>query len=161
MALTIVGTMAFDAIETPFAKTDKTIGGSATFGAFAASNFTNDINQVSIVGYDFPSEVLEELNELGVKTDGVEIVKDKKSFFWSGIYHTDMNTRDTLVTDLECIRRFQPYIAGKLSEYRLFIFGKFISFCSKIGYTSTETQTEIYFVGYHEFLDEYCAGRFA
>ncbi|ANI87959.1 sugar kinase [Arachidicoccus ginsenosidimutans] len=110
MALTIVGTMAFDAIETPFAKTDKTIGGSATYGAFAASNFTNNINQVSIVGYDFPTEVLTELNNLGIHTEGVEIVKDKLSFFWSGRYHLDMNSRDTLITDLNVLADFNPVL---------------------------------------------------
>ncbi|HEY0298970.1 MAG TPA: PfkB family carbohydrate kinase [Arachidicoccus sp.] len=110
MSLTILGTMAFDAIETPFAKTDKTIGGSATYGAFAASNFTHNINQISIVGYDFPQSVLEDLNKLGVKTDGVELVKDKKSFFWSGKYHLDMNSRDTLVTDLNVLADFSPVL---------------------------------------------------
>ena len=110
MALTIVGTMAIDAIETPFAKTDKTIGGSATYGAYAARNFTNDINQVSIVGYDFPKEILDELNGIGVKTEGVKIIKDKKSFFWSGVYRLDMNTRDTLVTDLNVLADFNPVL---------------------------------------------------
>jgi sugar/nucleoside kinase (ribokinase family) len=110
MALTIVGTMAFDAIETPFAKTAKTVGGSATYGAFAASNFTHDINQVSIVGYDFPKDILQELNQRGVRTEGVEIINDKKSFFWSGKYRADMNTRDTLVTDLNVAAGFNPAI---------------------------------------------------
>jgi len=110
MTLTIVGTMAFDAIETPFAKTDKTVGGSGTYGAFAASNFTHDINQVSIIGGDFPKEILQELNRRGVHTDGVEMIKDKKSFFWSGKYRSDMNTRDTLITDLNVLADFNPVI---------------------------------------------------
>lgn len=110
MALTIVGSMAFDAIETPFAKTDKTIGGAATYGAFTAGSFIGDINLVGIVGYDFPEEVLQELNAKGVKTEGVEIVPDKKSFFWSGVYHLDMNTRDTLVTDLNVFENFNPVL---------------------------------------------------
>ncbi|HMW27784.1 MAG TPA: sugar kinase, partial [Ferruginibacter sp.] len=100
MSLICVGTMAFDAIETPFGKTDRIVGGSATYVAYAASNFVSPVQQISIVGYDFPAEEMEELKRRGVALNGVEIVKDKKSFFWSGKYHMDMNTRDTLVTDL-------------------------------------------------------------
>lgn len=110
MSLTIIGTMAFDAIETPFAKTDKTIGGSGTYCAYAASKFVNKINQVSIVGYDFPSEVLQDMNSKGINTEGVEIVSNKKSFFWSGKYHLDMNNRDTLVTDLNVLEDFNPIL---------------------------------------------------
>lgn len=110
MSLIVVGTMAFDAIETPFGKTDKIIGGSATYVAYCASNFVQPIRQVSIVGYDFPKKVLDDLNSRGVETEGVVIVKDKKSFFWSGKYHLDMNTRDTLVTDLNVLADFDPVI---------------------------------------------------
>src|SRR4026207_1745289 len=110
MSLISVGTMAFDAIETPFGKTDKIVGGSATYVAYAASNFVKPVQQVSIVGYDFPKEEMEELRNRGVQLDGVEIVKDKKSFFWSGRYHEDMNTRDTLVTDLNVLADFNPKI---------------------------------------------------
>ncbi|HVF97011.1 MAG TPA: PfkB family carbohydrate kinase [Flavisolibacter sp.] len=110
MSLIVVGTMAFDAIETPFGKTDKIIGGSATYVAYAASNFVKPVQQVSIVGYDFPEEEMAELKKRGVQTEGVEMVKDKKSFFWSGKYHMDMNTRDTLVTDLNVLADFNPQI---------------------------------------------------
>lgn len=110
MSLIVVGTMAFDAIETPFGKTDKTIGGSATYVAYCASNFVKPVQQVSIVGYDFPKEVLDDLQLKGVQIEGVEIVKDKKSFFWSGKYHLDMNTRDTLITDLNVLADFDPVI---------------------------------------------------
>lgn len=110
MSLITVGTMAFDAIETPFGKVDKIVGGSATYVAYAASNFVNDVKQISIIGYDFPSEELEELKSRGVKVDGVEMITDKKSFFWSGKYHTDMNTRDTLVTDLNVLADFNPIV---------------------------------------------------
>ena len=102
--------MAFDAIETPFGKVDKIVGGSATYVAYAASNFVNDVKQISIIGYDFPTEELEELKSRGVKVDGVEMITDKKSFFWSGKYHTDMNTRDTLVTDLNALADFNPIV---------------------------------------------------
>ncbi len=106
----MVGTMAFDAIETPFGKSDKIIGGSATYVAYAASHFVKPVQQVSIVGNDFPEQELKDLNQRGVSTEGVEIVKDKKSFFWAGKYHMDMNTRDTLVTDLNVLADFDPKI---------------------------------------------------
>ncbi len=110
MSLIVVGTMAFDAIETPFGKTDKIIGGSATYVAYAASNFVKPVQQVSIVGFDFPKEEMSELESRGVQMDGVQVVADKKSFFWSGRYHMDMNTRDTLVTDLNVLADFNPVI---------------------------------------------------
>jgi sugar/nucleoside kinase (ribokinase family) len=110
MSLITVGTMAFDAIETPFGKVDKIVGGSATYVAYAAANFIKPIQQISIVGYDFPQEEMDELTNRGVELDGVEIVKDKKSFFWSGKYHLDMNTRDTLITDLNVLEDFNPVV---------------------------------------------------
>ena len=110
MSLITVGTMAFDAIETPFGKTDKIVGGSATYVAYAASNFVKPVQQISIIGYDFPEEELAELRSRGVWLDGVEVVPDKRSFFWSGRYHEDMNSRDTLVTDLNVLADFDPKI---------------------------------------------------
>ncbi len=102
--------MAFDAIETPFGKIDKIVGGSATYVAYAASHLVKPVFQISIVGEDFPKEEMEELKERGVQLDGVEIVAGKKSFFWSGRYHLDMNTRDTLVTDLNVLANFNPIV---------------------------------------------------
>lgn len=110
MSLITVGTMAFDAIETPFGKTDKIVGGSAVYVAYAASNFVKPVQQISIIGYDFPAEEMDELKGRGVQLDGVEIVPDKKSFFWSGRYHEDMNSRDTLVTDLNVLADFKPVV---------------------------------------------------
>lgn len=110
MSLITVGTMAFDAIETPFEKVDKIIGGSATYVAYAASNFVKPVQQISIVGYDFPEEEMNALKARGVMMDGVEIIKDKKSFFWSGKYHIDMNARDTLITDLNVLADFNPIV---------------------------------------------------
>jgi len=110
MSLITVGTMAFDAIETPFGKVDKIVGGSATYVAYAASNFIEPVQQISIVGYDFPQEEMAELQSRGVQTEGVEVVADKKSFFWSGKYHLDMNSRDTLVTDLNVLEDFNPIV---------------------------------------------------
>src|ERR1700759_325475 len=110
MAVITVGTMAFDAIETPFGKVDKIVGGSATYVAYAASKFVQPIRQISIVGNDFPQEEMDALTKRGVQLEGVEIVPDKKSFFWSGKYHIDMNTRDTLVTDLNVLADFNPIV---------------------------------------------------
>ena len=110
MSIISVGTMAFDAIETPFGKTDRIVGGSATYVAYAASHLTTPVKQISIVGYDFPAEEMKEMESRGIQLSGVEIVKDKKSFFWSGKYHLDMNTRDTLITDLNVLADFDPKV---------------------------------------------------
>ncbi len=123
MSLLIVGTMAFDALETPFGKVDRIIGGSATYAAWAASNFTKPINQVSIIGGDFPQEELSALGERGVAFDGVEVVPDGKSFFWSGRYHLDMNTRDTLVTDLNVLAQFDPKIPDSYQDCEYVMLG--------------------------------------
>jgi sugar/nucleoside kinase (ribokinase family) len=110
MSLLVIGTMAFDALETPFGKVDRIIGGSATYAAWAASNFVKSIKQVSIIGGDFPKEELDQLEARGVAFEGVEVVPDGKSFFWSGRYHMDMNTRDSLITDLNVLAQFNPQI---------------------------------------------------
>ena len=123
MSVICVGTMAFDAIETPFGKIDKITGGSATYVAYAASNFVTPIQQISIVGYDFPQEEMDELKKRGVQLEGVEIVKDKKSFFWSGKYHMDMNSRDTLVTDLNVLEDFNPVVPDSYQGAEFLILG--------------------------------------
>jgi len=115
--------MAFDAIETPFGKVDKIVGGSATYVAYAASNFVKPINQISIIGYDFPTEELEEMKKRGVKIDGVEMVSDKKSFFWSGKYHMDMNSRDTLITDLNVLEDFNPIVPDSYQDSEFLMLG--------------------------------------
>lgn len=99
MSLLVVGTVAFDAIETPFGKTDKIIGGAATYIALSSSYFTKKINLVSVVGDDFPQETIKMLQDKGVSTEGLQIKKGEKSFFWAGRYHNDMNSRDTLTTE--------------------------------------------------------------
>jgi len=123
MSLIVVGTMAFDAIETPFGKIDRIVGGSATYVAYAASNFIQPINQVSIIGYDFPQEEVAELKSRGVVMDGVEVIKDKKSFFWSGRYHEDMNSRDTLVTDLNVLADFDPKLPDSYLDSEFVMLG--------------------------------------
>src|SRR5690349_6430799 len=126
MSLIVVGTMAFDAIETPFGKIDKIVGGSATYVAYAASNFVKPVQQVSIVGNDFPKEEMDELKRRGVQLDGVEIVPDKKSFFWSGRYHEDMNTRDTLVTDLNVLADFNPKVPSNYQGAEFLMLGNLV-----------------------------------
>jgi sugar/nucleoside kinase (ribokinase family) len=108
--LVIVGTVAFDAIETPFGKTNKILGGAATFIGLAASQFDIDSSVVSIIGGDFPQEYLDLLAHKNIDISGVEIVKEGKTFFWSGKYHNDMNTRDTLTTELNVLADFNPIV---------------------------------------------------
>ena len=123
MSLIVVGSMAFDAIETPFGKSDKIIGGAATYIALSASNFTTPIRQISVVGGDFPKEELDLLEERGVELDGVQIKKDEKSFFWAGKYHMDMNTRDTLETQLNVLGTFEPVVPDSFQDSDFLILG--------------------------------------
>ncbi|XZF12703.1 PfkB family carbohydrate kinase [Chitinophagaceae bacterium MMS25-I14] len=126
MSLITVGTMAFDALETPFGKVDRIIGGSATYVAWAASNFYKPIKQVSIIGGDFPQSEIDALAKRGVEFEGVEVVKDGKSFFWSGRYHLDMNTRDTLVTDLNVLAQFNPQIPDSYQDCEFLMLGNLV-----------------------------------
>ncbi len=110
MSLLTVGSVAFDAIETPFGKTDKIIGGAGTYIALSASFYNNQQNIVSVVGDDFPQEMLDQLSARNVNLDGLQIKQGEKTFFWSGKYHNDMNSRDTLVTELNVLEHFDPII---------------------------------------------------
>lgn len=110
MSLLVIGSVAFDALETPFGKTDKIIGGAATYISLSASFFTKQINLVAVVGDDFPQDKINLLQEKGVNTEGLQIKQGEKSFFWSGKYHNDMNSRDTLVTELNVLANFDPII---------------------------------------------------
>ena len=122
--LVIVGTVAFDAIETPFGKTDKILGGAATYIGFSAANFDNvDAAAVSVVGGDFPQEYLDLLTERKVSIEGIEIVKDGKTFFWSGKYHNDMNSRDTLVTELNVLEHFNPVVPESYKDAEVVMLG--------------------------------------
>jgi sugar/nucleoside kinase (ribokinase family) len=118
--------MAFDALETPFGKVDRIIGGSATYVAWSASNFYKPIKQVSIIGGDFPKAEIDKLTERGVQFDGVEVVPDGKSFFWSGRYHMDMNTRDTLVTDLNVLAQFNPQLPESYQDCEFLMLGNLV-----------------------------------
>jgi sugar/nucleoside kinase (ribokinase family) len=115
--------MAYDAIETPFGKRERIVGGSAVYVAYAASNFIRPINLVSIIGNDFEDSEIKALEAKGVFFEGVERVKDKKSFFWSGKYHLDMNTRDTLVTDLNVLADFNPVIPDSFQDSEFLMLG--------------------------------------
>jgi len=119
MSLLTVGTVAFDSIETPYGKAEMVIGGACTYISWSASYFTQDIHLVSIVGDDFPTAELELLKNRGVNLDGLKIVEGGKSFFWSGRYHNNMNSRDTLITDLNVLADFDPILpeSAKSSKY--------------------------------------------
>ncbi|MGK0413164.1 MAG: sugar/nucleoside kinase (ribokinase family) [Polaribacter sp.] len=121
--LLAVGTVAFDAIETPFGKTDKILGGSGTFVGLAASQFGVKTGVVSVVGGDFPQSYLEMMNTRGINTDGVEIIKEGKTFFWSGKYHNDMNSRDTLITELNVLENFQPVVPEDFKDASIVMLG--------------------------------------
>ncbi len=122
MSLVVVGSMAFDAIETPFGKSDKIIGGAGTFIAWCASNFI-PVKQISVVGGDFPQEELDILTSRNVTLEGVQIKKDEKTFFWSGRYHMDMNSRDTLVTELNVLADFQPVVPQSYQDCEFLMLG--------------------------------------
>ena len=121
--LLIVGTVAFDAIQTPFGKTDKILGGAATYIGLSAANFNVDSGIVSVVGGDFPQEYLDMLNDKKVDTTGIEIVKEGKTFFWSGKYHNDMNTRDTLATELNVLENFNPVVPENFKDAGIVMLG--------------------------------------
>lgn len=123
MSLLVVGTMAFDAIETPFGKSDRIIGGAATYIALSASHYVKPIKQISVVGGDFPQEELNFLESRGVTLEGVQIKKDQKSFFWSGKYHMDMNERDTLDTQLNVLADFTPVVPDSYQDCEFVMLG--------------------------------------
>ena len=121
--LLIVGTVAFDAIETPFRKTDKILGGSAPYIGLSASQFGTASAIVSVVGGDFPETHLELLRQHNIDISGIEIISSGKTFFWSGRYHNDMNTRDTLSTELNVLSDFQPVVPSKFKDANVVVLG--------------------------------------
>ena len=123
MSLIVVGSMAFDAIETPFGKSDRIVGGAATYIAWSASNFTRPIKQISVVGGDFPMEEMKILEARGVAMEGVQVKENEKSFFWSGRYHLDMNTRDTLETQLNVLGTFKPVVPESYQDCEFLMLG--------------------------------------
>jgi Sugar kinases, ribokinase family len=121
--LVIVGTVAFDAIETPFGKTDKILGGAATFIGLSAAQFGIDSSVVSVVGGDFPNKYLDLLANQDIDISGIEVIKDGKTFFWSGLYHNDMNSRDTLATELNVLANFNPIVPENYRDSEVVMLG--------------------------------------
>ena len=126
MSLLAVGTVAFDAIETPFGKTDKIVGGAATYICLSASYFTKKINLVSVVGEDFPQESIGMLQQHGVNTAGLQVKMGEKTFFWSGKYHNDMNSRDTLDTQLNVLETFDPVVPEAYQDCEFLMLGNLV-----------------------------------
>jgi sugar/nucleoside kinase (ribokinase family) len=126
MSLLVVGTVAFDAIETPFGKTDKIVGGAASYIALAASYFHRNISLVSVVGDDFPQDFLNILTKEGVNLEGLQIKKGEKSFFWSGKYHNDLNNRDTIDTQLNVLENFNPIVPESAKECDFLMLGNLV-----------------------------------
>ena len=122
----IVGTVAFDAIETPFGKTDKIVGGAATYISLAASFFTKNLNLVSVVGGDFPKDAIKMLEDHHVDTKGLQIIKEEKTFFWSGRYHNNMNSRDTIDTQLNVLETFNPIVPSEYSDSDFLMLGNLV-----------------------------------
>ncbi len=123
LPLLIVGTVAFDSIETPFGKVDRVVGGAGTYAALAASAFTRPIGLVSVIGDDFPGETLTMMQERGIDTTGIQQLAGKESFFWSGRYHLDMNGRDSLETRLNVLADFDPVLPQGFRSPRLLLLG--------------------------------------
>lgn len=123
MSLLVVGTVAFDSIETPFGKADKVIGGAATYICWAASYYYQDLRLVSIIGEDWPDNELTRLKDRGVDTSGLQLMKGEKSFFWAGKYHNDMNSRDTLITDLNVLADFDPVLPASYKDSAFVMLG--------------------------------------
>ena len=122
--LLVIGTVAFDAIETPFGKTDKILGGAGTYIGLSASNFKNvNTGLVSVVGNDFPKAYFDLLHNKNINTEGVEVVKEGKTFFWSGKYHTNMNKRDTLITELNVLEHFSPVVPDSYKDAEIVMLG--------------------------------------
>lgn len=123
MSLLVIGSVAFDAIETPFGKVDRIIGGAATYISLAASYFTKPVNLVAVVGDDFPASDIASLQSHGVNTQGLQIKQGEKSFFWAGKYHNDLNSRDTLVTELNVLADFDPQIPDAYQDCEYLMLG--------------------------------------
>jgi sugar/nucleoside kinase (ribokinase family) len=123
MSLVVIGSVAFDAIETPFGKTDKIVGGAATYASLAASYFSDDVKIVGVVGDDFPHSQIEEFHIHHIYTEGLQIKQGEKTFFWSGKYHNDMNSRDTLITELNVLGDFDPVIPESYQDCKYLMLG--------------------------------------
>ena len=150
MSILIVGTVAFDAIETPFGKTEKIVGGAATYISLSSSFFSKELNLVSVVGEDFPSSAITMLEEHNVCTKGLQIKEGEKTFFWSGKYHNDMNTRDTVETQLNVLETFDPVVPEEYNFINIIRMQRFFSnllylfFCKWLEYITTNSMGNIF-----------------
>ena len=123
MSLVVIGTVAFDAIETPFGKTDKIVGGAATYASLAAAYFYDKVKIVAVVGDDFPQSEIKDFNNHHIDTEGLQVKAGEKSFFWAGKYHNDMNSRDTLITELNVLADFDPIIPESYQDCEYLMLG--------------------------------------
>jgi len=143
MSLLTVGSVAFDAIETPFGKTDKIIGGAGTYIAIASSYFQKNQRLVSVVGEDFPKETLDDLKLRGVDLQGLQVKSGEKTFFWSGKYHNDMNSRDTLVTELNVLEHFDPIIPASYQGAEFLMLGNLSPTVQRLVIERLETRPKL------------------
>ena len=150
--------MAFDAIETPFGKTDKIIGGAATYIGLAASNLYKNINTVSVVGEDFPADYMQLLRNKSINLEGVQVKEGENSFFWSGKYSKNLNERETLITELNVLEHFDPIIPASYAGAEYVMLGNLTPAVQKTVLKPFDNEAKINGVRYHEFLDGYCYG---
>ncbi len=156
MSLLVVGTVAFDAIETPFGKTDKIVGGAATYISLSASYFTKKINLVSVVGGDFPNEAIQMLKDRKVNTLGLQVKENEKTFFWSGKYHNDMNSRDTMDTQLNVLENFDPVIPKEFQDCEFLMLGNLVPSVQKKVIAQLNTQPKLVVMDTMNFWMDNC-----
>ncbi len=156
MSLLVVGTVAFDAIETPFGKTDKIVGGAATYISLSASYFTKNINLVSVVGGDFPKEAIQMMKDRKVNTLGLQIKENEKTFFWSGKYHNDMNSRDTMDTQLNVLENFDPVIPEAFQDCEFLMLGNLVPSVQKKVISQLKAQPKLVVMDTMNFWMDNC-----
>lgn len=156
MSLVVVGSMAFDAIETPFGKTDKIVGGAATYISLSASYFTKKINLVSVVGGDFPASAIQLLKDHRVDTEGLQIKQNEKTFFWAGKYHNDMNSRDTVDTQLNVLENFDPVVPESFQDCEFLMLGNLVPSVQKKVISQLKAQPKLVVMDTMNFWMDNC-----
>lgn len=156
MSLLVVGTVAFDAIETPFGKTDKIVGGAATYISLSASYFTKKINLVSVVGGDFPASAIQLLKDHRVDTEGLQIKQNEKTFFWAGKYHNDMNSRDTVDTQLNVLENFDPVVPKAFQDCEFLMLGNLVPSVQKKVISQLKAQPKLVVMDTMNFWMDNC-----
>ena len=159
MSLLVVGTVAFDGLETPFGVRERILGGSATYIGMSAGYFVERINLVSVVGDDFPQAHIDLLNAHKVHTEGLQVIKGEKTFFWKGKYHMDMNSRDTLDTQLNVLEHFDPIIPESYKDCEYLMLGNLVPAIQMRVLEQLTPPPQIGRFGHHEFVDGRGAGR--